>query len=101
MDCKVIISPRAIQDLQEIVRYISFDNPKAAERFGYALIDAALSLATFPERGRFVPEFDDGMTREIIYSPYRIVYRIKQEQRAVWVSRFWHAARGTPEIPRS
>ena len=101
MDCKVIISPRAIQDLQEIVRYISFDNPKAAERFGYALIDAALSLATFPERGRFVPEFDDGMTREIIYSPYRIVYRIKQEQKVVWVSRFWHAAWGTPEIPRS
>lgn len=66
MDCKVILSPRAIQDLKEIVRYISFDNPKAAARFGYALIDAALSLATFPERGRLVPEFDDGVTREII-----------------------------------
>ncbi len=44
MDCKVILSPRAIQDLGEIVRYISFDNPQAAERLGYALIDAALSL---------------------------------------------------------
>jgi len=101
MDCKGIISPRAIQDLQEIVRYIAFDNPKAAERFGYALIDAAMALATFPERGRFVPELDDGMTRELVYSPYRIVYRINQEQKAVWVSRFWHAARGTPEIPLS
>ena len=55
MDCKVILSPRAIQDLKEIVRYTSFDNAKAAERLGYALIDAALSLATFPERGRLVP----------------------------------------------
>ena len=72
---KVILSPRAIQDLEEIVRYISFDNPKAAERLGYALIDVALSLAAFPERGRFVPEFDDGITREIIHAPYRIVYR--------------------------
>jgi plasmid stabilization system protein ParE len=66
MDCKVILSPRSIQDLREIVRYISFDNPKAAERFGYALIDAALSLGTMPERGRFVPELADGITREII-----------------------------------
>ena len=30
MDYKVIISPRAIQDLSQIVRYISFDDPKAA-----------------------------------------------------------------------
>ena len=97
MDCKVILSPRAIQDLKEIVRYISFDNAKAAERLGYALIDAALSLATLPERGRLVPEFDDDLTREIIYDPYRIVYRFDAKQKVVFVSRFWHAARGTPK----
>jgi toxin ParE1/3/4 len=98
MDCKVILAPRAIQDVQEIVRYISIDDPKAAERFGYSLIDAALSLATFPERGRFVPEFDDGRTREIIFTPYRIVYRIDEQKKVVFVSRFWHAARGTPQL---
>ena len=97
MDCKVILSPRAIQDLKEIVHYISFDNPKVAERFGYALIDAALSLATLPERGRFVPEFGDSLTREIIYSPYRIVYRFDLHRKVVFVSRFWHAARGIPK----
>ncbi len=99
MDCKVILSPRAIQDPREIVRYISLDDPVAAEKFGYALIDAALSLSTLPERGRFVPEFRDAMTREIIHGRYRIVYRLNQQQKVVWVSRFWHAARGTPEIP--
>ena len=93
MDCKVIISPRAIQDLGQIVRYISFDDPKAAERLGYALIDEALSLSTLPERGRLVPEFSDGITREIIHAPYRIVYRVDHEKRVVSVSRFWHAAR--------
>jgi len=31
MDYKVILSSRSIQDLSEIVRYISFDNPRAAE----------------------------------------------------------------------
>jgi plasmid stabilization system protein ParE len=98
MDCKVILSPRAIQDLSEIVRYISFNNPDAARKFGYALIDEALSLKSLPERGRFVPEFADGITREIIYASYRIIYRLNADRRAVWVSRFWHAARGTPEI---
>jgi toxin ParE1/3/4 len=96
MDCKVILSPRAIQDLGEIVRYVSFDNPQAAERFGYALIDAALSLKNLPERGHFVSEFDDGVTREILHGNYRIVYRFDQERKVVSVSRFWHAARGKP-----
>ena len=68
MDCKVILSPRAIQDLSDIVRYISLDNPDRAKSFGYELIDAALSLRNLPERGRFVPEFHDGITREIIFS---------------------------------
>ena len=63
MDCKVILSPGAIQDLSETVRYISYDDPRKAERYGNDLIDAALSLARFPERGRFVPEFADGRTR--------------------------------------
>ena len=101
MDCKVILSPLAIQDLGEIVRFISSDNPQQAERFGYALIDVALSLKNLPERGHFVPEFGDGVTREILHGNYRIVYRFDQYRKVVWVSRFWHAARGTPEIPLS
>src|SRR5882724_2492985 len=98
MDCKVILSPRAIQDLTEIVRYISFHNSPAAQHLGHALIDAALSLAKLPERGRLVPEFGDGATREILYGSYRIIYRVGTEQKVVWVSRFWHAARGEPEV---
>ncbi len=98
MDCKVILSPRAIQDLQEIVRYISVDNPEVARQFGYLLVDAALSLRSLPERGRLVPEFDDGRTREIVLRSYRIVYRFDAERKAVFVSRFWHAARGTPQV---
>lgn len=93
MDYKVIISPRAIQDLEQIVRYISVDDPAAAEALGYRLIDAALSLGAFPERGRFVPELEDDQTREIVSFPYRIVYRVDPNRQAVFVSRFWHGAR--------
>jgi plasmid stabilization system protein ParE len=93
MDYKVMLSPRAIQDLGQIVRYISFDDPKAAERFGDALIDAAMSLANLPERGHLVPELRDDRTREIIHHPYRIVYRVDTVRRAVLVSRFYPGAR--------
>jgi len=56
MDYKVILSPRAIQDLEEIVRYIAFDNPVRAESFGRELINKTKMLANFPELGRVVPE---------------------------------------------
>jgi plasmid stabilization system protein ParE len=88
MDYKVILSPRAIQDLQEIVRYISFASPSNAEKFGMALIEKARSLRTFPERGRVVPEFRDQNTREIFFHSYRIVYRVSSTTRVVEISRF-------------
>ena len=92
MDFQVILSPRAIQDLQGIVRYIAWDNPPAAEKFGLLLIARARALATLPERGRVVPEFGDPAIRELIFRSYRIVYRIRHEPHVVEISRFWHGA---------
>lgn len=92
MDFKVILSPRAIRDLREIVRYIAWDNPRAAEKFGSLLIARARSLGTLPERGRVVPEFGNPAIRELIFKSYRIVYRIRREPRVVEISRFWHGA---------
>jgi toxin ParE1/3/4 len=98
---KVILSPRALRDLEEIVTYIAADDPQAAERFGGHLIDEAESIALHPLKGRAVPEFRDISVREWIFRFYRIVYRVDDKQRLIVVSRFWHAARGTPEIAGS
>jgi toxin ParE1/3/4 len=98
MDFKVILSPRSIQDLQEIVRYISWDNPVAAQSFGHLLIEKARSLGAFPEAGRVVPETGDPDIREKIFRSYRIVYRVKKSEKVIEISRFWHAARGSPHI---
>ena len=66
---KVIFAPQAGRDLESAVRYI-------AERFGLLLVDKALSLAAFPERGRVVPE--PGLPlREIFFRSYRIVFRVR------------------------
>jgi len=96
MDYQVILSPRAIRDLQEIVRYISFDNPTVAAGFGAQLIEKTRVLAKFPELGRAVPEFANPAIRELIFKSYRIVYRVNHDRRLVEVARYWHGARGTP-----
>ena len=84
--------------MREIVTFIAEDNPDRARTFGDELIDQALSLATFPEGGRIVPEIGDPAVREIARGPYWIIYEIFPEQTTVYVLRFWHAACGAPPI---
>ena len=98
MDYQVRLSRSARSDIQDIVRYISIDDPDQAVRFGSFLIHHTKSLGKFPERGRVVPEFGDKSIREIIVRDYRIVYRINHEAALIEVIRFWHAGRGMPEI---
>jgi len=100
MDFKVFLSPEALSDLEHIVAYIAPHNPGAAERMGNQLLDAALSLNTHPERGRVVPEFGRQDLREIILRSYRIIYRMNEKDKSLEITRFWHAARGFPQIPR-
>jgi toxin ParE1/3/4 len=98
MDYQVVLSDSSRKDLQDIVRYISFDDSGSALRFGRFLIHHTKSLAQFPERGRVVPEFSDESIREIIVRNYRVVYRVDYKRRLIEVIRFWHAGRGIPEI---
>ena len=88
MGVKVILTPQSLDDLREVVTYIAKDNPERARSFGNELIDSALSLATFPERGRVVPEIGEPAVREIIHGSYRIIYEILPDQAAVYVLRF-------------
>lgn len=98
MGYKVLISPHAREDLRVMVRFIARDNPSAAMRLGQLLIEKALSLESLPLRGRVVPELNEPAIREIIFKSYRIIYQISDESGVVAVLRYWHAARGTPEI---
>jgi plasmid stabilization system protein ParE len=93
----VVFAPQAERDLEAITLYLARNaEAQVAERFGNRLIDRALTLASLPNRGRVVPEVGDPTIREIFFKSYRIIYRIRGEQ--VEVVRFWHAARGIPEI---
>ena len=98
MACKLIWSPAARDDLRDIVRFIARDNPRRAESFGYELMTRTDILHDHPEAGRIVPEYRNPRVREIIYRPYRIVYRLDIERQLVQIARVWHAARGTPLV---
>lgn len=98
MGFKVILTPQSLNGLEEIVTFIAKNNPDRAGTFGNELIDRALSIAGFPERGRVVPEIGEHFIREIVHGAYRIIYEIFQDQSAIYALRFWHGARGEPEL---
>lgn len=98
MGYQVSLSPSARRDLRDIVRYISLDSPERAVRFGQFLVSHTKRLAEFPEMGRMVPEFDHPAIREIVVRSHRVIYRVDHGDCRVDVARFWHGARGNPEI---
>jgi len=98
MGFKVILTPQSMCDLEEIVTFIAKNNPERASTFGNELIDRALSIATFPEIGRVVPEICEPAVREIMHGSYRIIYETLRDAEAIYVLRFWHGARGEPII---
>jgi len=81
----------AALDLRHIAREIRKANPTAAGRVARILYDGAMSLETFPNRGR--PGRIAG-TRELVFPPYIIVYRITAQ--TVEVLRIYHGAQDWP-----
>jgi len=98
MACKLIWSPASRDDLRDIVRFIARDNIPRGESFAYELMGRTDILEEHPEAGRIVPEYRSRRIREIIFRPYRIVYRLDIQRKLVEIARVWHAARGTPPV---
>jgi len=76
---QIIWSPQALRDIESIRAYIAQDSPRVAELVVGRIIKAVERLRTFPESGRKVRERNDSEVREVIESPYRIVYRLRTD----------------------
>jgi plasmid stabilization system protein ParE len=100
MAFQVLATEIANEDLGTLVRFIVQENSSAAERFGSELLEKIRLLQEHPLIGRMVPERSDPGLREIIHRPYRIVCRVREQHKTVEVLRFWHGARGEPELSR-
>lgn len=79
MDFKVIITQAAVNDLEEIVDYISRNDPRAAQRVANDFVSRA-------------------GVRRLVRHPYLIIYRIDEAAKAVMVLRFWHGARNPKSL---
>ncbi len=92
MDYTIILSPKAVRDLEAIVRYISLTNPSAGKRVGEILIEKTKELREFPFKGQKVNEFDNPHIRQLMLRPYRIVYRVEEDKKRISIVRFWHSS---------
>jgi len=82
----------AVKDLEAIQNwYVDQQVPDVGEKLLREIISQVERLADFPESGRIVPEFGIVNLREIIFPPFRIVYRLDKNR--VRVVRIWRSER--------
>ena len=95
----IIWADIAEKDLKNIIEYIADDSPINALKVFKKIKEKASSLYSFPDRGRLVPELrDQGILqyRELIHSPWRIIYRISEN--TVYVLSILDARRNIEDI---
>ena len=76
---RILWTDVAESDLREIIAYIAIDSPSNGLKILKKIKIRAASLYRFPERGRIVPELQEQgihFYREVIETPWRILYRI-------------------------
>ncbi|MBC8431257.1 MAG: type II toxin-antitoxin system RelE/ParE family toxin [Desulfobacterales bacterium] len=95
---KVKFTPSAKTQFLSALSYIRKDKPSAAINFRKGAEKILRRLGDFSESGRIIPEFPELPYREVIISPYRFFYKIKDD--VVWIVAVWHGAQ-LPKGPSS
>lgn len=88
---RVAWTEHAYAQLDEAMAFIARDRPDVAMAWLERILDAGASLADLPDRGRVVPEAARADVRELIISPYRLIYR--RDEHAVTVTMVVHERR--------
>ncbi len=88
----ITFAASAFDDLESIrAWYLDQQVPDVGRRLLEEIISQVERLADFPESGRIVPEFGIVNLREIIHTPFRIVYRLDQHK--IRIIRVWRSER--------
>ncbi|ALP54139.1 addiction module toxin RelE [Candidatus Tenderia electrophaga] len=89
---KIFFANAAYSDLEGIKEYYEEEGiPHIGKQFIAAIIEHVQTLLENPDIGRVVPEFGDERIRELIYSPFRIVYL--RGQNSIHIIRVWRSER--------
>ncbi|MCG8583178.1 MAG: type II toxin-antitoxin system RelE/ParE family toxin [Pirellulales bacterium] len=89
----VRITPLAERDMDEILDYISLDNPESALRVIRRIRKKCESLGDHPYLGQRRPEYADGQYRSTTVGSYVIYYSVEEDEEVVKVVRVLHGAR--------
>ena len=72
---RVVWSPLADRQVDEVLAYIAADDAAAARRWLEELFERVDALRSFPDSGRVVPELGREEIRELLVGSYRVIYR--------------------------
>jgi toxin ParE1/3/4 len=84
-------TPRARNDLREILEYIAKENPAAADRVRRAIFDTITLVAARPHLGIRNAKAPELRSRLVVRCPYRIHYLV--EDANLWIIHIRHSAR--------
>jgi len=88
--CRITFAESAVRDIEAIRSwYAEQQVASVGERIAREIVSSIERLARFPESDRIVPEFNIPHLREIIHTPFRIVYRF--EKNKVRIVRVWRS----------
>lgn len=88
---EVIWTEPAWRDLEAAAEFIARDSESYAAAFVQEVKDSVTSLTQFAEMGRMVQEFGDQRIRELLVTPYRLIYEVSDDR--VLVLALIHGAR--------
>lgn len=80
MAVRLIWLPEAVEDLDAIAAYIAIDSQRYARDYVARVIARAEGLCEFPESGHANPEANREDIRELSIYPYRLIYRINENE---------------------
>ena len=89
---QIELTNQAVNDLENIVKYISKDSEQQAQLQSERLIKRSYILKQFPKIGRIVPELKSKKIRELIEGNYRIIYWIVNKD-LIHILTFHHSKR--------
>lgn len=93
-----VLSPEALQDLQDIWDFVAFDNVNAADGLEDEFFNAFEKLARQPGMGHYRPDLPEHDVRVWPLGSYLIVYR--QLPPTLQIVAVLHGSRDVPEVIR-
>lgn len=87
---KIEYTRSAAQDLGNLLEYYRDQGVfEKGHQLALEIMKKADRLAEFPDSGRIVPELGINILREVIFPPFRIIYR--RELNKIWIVRIWRS----------